>query len=542
MRIKNIKQTYHLNSADIDTCSEDLSQLLETYGLERQNRIRIRFMIEELLLRFRDRFDESTEYQLVVSSRFGSPYVQIDLAEEPYNPLNQVEHELDDWVGSMLNSLGISPQYNYSSGHNILRIALPARKMNPVIRTLIAIAMGVLGGLLLKAILPADTADLLHTTLFEPVYYLWMRILNLLSGPIIFFMVVTTILEMGRLNGKGANSWKLVFRYFLITFLIIALIVGILSILFHLIMGSQTLDRVIISEILDSFFRIVPSEIVLPFMEANTPQLILLGFVLGTVLVILREQTPHLTKLVKEINSVCLLLAEWISWLVPIFIGILLFLEIEGGQIMNLLMIWEPLIFSLLLTVLVLMITFLFTAARKHVAVSVLIQKTVTPFLLTLKTGSLSNAYGQTELFCIRQMGMDKDFTEISLSHGVVLYMPASVLGAVVFTLWASSQYDVHASWLNYLVTIILTIILMEAAPPVPGVSLLVYISVFGILGIPETVLIPAMVFDIIFGIFANAANLTMLQIEMIHQADRYGLLNRTMLKKPYRRRNQQTD
>ena len=39
--------------------------------------------------------------------------------------------------------------------------------------------------------------------------------------------------------------------------------------------------------------------------------------------------------------------------------------------------------------------------------------------------------------------------------------------------------------------------------------------------------LLDAMIFDIVFGLFANAANQTMLQMTMTYQAKRLGLLHR---------------
>ena len=38
------------------------------------------------------------------------------------------------------------------------------------------------------------------------------------------------------------------------------------------------------------------------------------------------------------------------------------------------------------------------------------------------------------------------------------------------------------------------------------------------------------MIFDIIFGIFASAANQSLVQMELILQADKLGLLNRKIL------------
>ena len=55
---------------------------------------------------------------------------------------------------------------------------------------------------------------------------------------------------------------------------------------------------------------------------------------------------------------------------------------------------------------------------------------------------------------------------------------------------------------------------------------------IFAELQIPSTALIDAMIFDILFGIFAAAANQSLLQMELILQADRLGLLDRETLSK----------
>ena len=64
---------------------------------------------------------------------------------------------------------------------------------------------------------------------------------------------------------------------------------------------------------------------------------------------------------------------------------------------------------------------------------------------------------------------------------------------------------------------------------------MLAYIMIFDLLGVPDMVLIDAMIFEVLFGIFASAGNQTMLQMDMIMQSDSIGLLDRDQLKK-YRR------
>ena len=49
-------------------------------------------------------------------------------------------------------------------------------------------------------------------------------------------------------------------------------------------------------------------------------------------------------------------------------------------------------------------------------------------------------------------------------------------------------------------------------------------------LGVPDVVLIDAMIFEVIFGIFASAGNQTMLLMDLILQSDEIGLLDRKLL------------
>ena len=114
--------------------------------------------------------------------------------------------------------------------------------------------------------------------------------------------------------------------------------------------------------------------------------------------------------------------------------------------------------------------------------------------------------------------------------------MPISILGAVVFFASVAAYYQIQVTWVWYGIAAVFTAILMEAAPPVPGVTLLVFIVIFNMLGIPEEALIPAMVFDILFSILSAAGNQMLLQIEMVHQSDRMGLLNRDVLNEPLKK------
>ena len=509
---------------------------MDAYKVEQQNKLRIRLTIEELLLRYRDRLGEGWDFQVILNRRLGNPSLSIEISGTTFNPLASQEDDQDDWNTSILNTLGVRPQFYHYGDRNIIRIGIPRQRMNPILRLVIALAIAIVLAFALRFLVP-NLAGAIPDVTLTPVYELWKRGLNLISGPVIFFMVVTTVLSLRRLSIKGASSKMIVGRYFLISAIITVVAVVVASAFRHMIVSYQgVVNKMTLTEVLSFIFRIVPNDMITPFVEADTPQLIFMALVLGAILNILRNQVPNLIRIVHQIDTVCLLMAEWISALVPIFTCLLVGLEIIEGRLTLFLQLWRPFVISIALTAVVLAFALVRLSLSKHVPIKTLLSKMKRPFFTALRKGSISASYGETEYSCTKQLGIDRDFTEVSLSNGIVLYMPISILGAVVFFACVAAYYQIEVTWVWYGIAAVFTAILMEAAPPVPGVTLLVFIVIFNMLNIPEEALIPAMVFDILFGIISAAGNQMLLQVEMVHQSDRMGLLNREVLNEPLKK------
>ena len=147
------RKTYPLDIFGIDQFIDELEAEMVQLDIERQNRLRIRLSLEESLLRFRDRFGDEEVFEAAIIRNFGHPAIQITLVQDVFNPLSKEESDFNDWSGSVLISAGLSPQFSYSKGVNVLRIILPAKRLNPVLKIAIAIAAGILTGVIIAAIL-----------------------------------------------------------------------------------------------------------------------------------------------------------------------------------------------------------------------------------------------------------------------------------------------------------------------------------------------------------------------------------------------------
>ena len=531
MKINGFELDFKLNNASIDAFSEVLAEKLEELQLERRNILRIRLSLEEALIRMRDRFGEDKEVNATITTRFNRPAILIELEGSPFNPLSKTESEVEAWSSSLLTSVGMNPQYSYNGRSNILRLSLPVKRMNPALKIVISIALGVLLGLAGTTIMsPALREDIIFMFL-APIFNVWLRILNVLSGPVVFFMVITTIVNTSKISQRGASTRTVYTRYFAVNFLCAIFAVLGSGLIYRLQQVQDQMDTAIASSLLDQILKIVPDDIISPFIESNTPQLMLIAAVIGNALIVAGSQVRELTVLISQINLIGMLMAEWISRLVPFFITLLIAFEIWQKTTALLKVVWLIIVVSLILSVLALLVVLLYTGTKEEVSPKLLGKKLWEPFRLTIREGSQDAAYGLTEQTCVQGLGIDREFTAVSMTHGLVLYMPVSVIGILVFTVFAAYQYGMSASTLWYVKAIIIAVLMFEATPPVPGANLLAYTVIFSALGIPEEALIDAMIFDIVFGLFAAAANQMMLQLELVLQADHLGLLDKTLLK-----------
>ena len=531
MRFRSEKAQFDLHPQEIDRLSEWLNARFSAVAVRREDLIRVRFLTEEILLRMQERFGEDASVDVSFEKSFGRPVLHIEIAGEAFNPLNETGNSLGDWNDSLITAVNIDTKYTYSWGKNVLRFVLPRKKMNPVLQIAVAIALGCALGILGVLFMPDQARENVTQTLFSPFYDVWIRILNALSGPVIFFMVITTIINTKKITMQGGTKVYVIGRYFLFSllaagFTVVCAVPFLARGAFAVQSGPDVLKKM-----LDGLLKIFPTNIFEPFIDSNTPQLLLIAFFIGSAMIVLGNHVSRLKTVVQQINMIGLLLAKWISLLVPFFACIFLAFEIWQKRTELILQMWKPMLLSFVVTALVLCFAVLWLAVRVRMSALLVFRKLLDPFLRVLKTGSVDSAFDQTERNCTNALGIDRFFAGISLPQGLVLYMPVSSVGVLAFTLFACVVYGLQPDLGTIIGAVVFSVVLFVATPPVPGANLLAYIVLFSWLGIPETALIDAMIFDIVFGLLATAGNLTLLQIETVLQAKRIGLLDLSRLR-----------
>ena len=527
-------QAFELSAMGIDRMSEFLEAQLTHMRVARRNRLRIRLAMEEAMYRAYEHFGEGVEEkaELSVGTNLAGSFVRIELREAAFNPLGEAGARADEWASSLISSVDLRPQYAYINGVNVLRVSFERIRINPAIGLIAGILVGVGLGVAGDAIMPDDLQAGICNNVIDPIFGLWTRMLNAIAGPVIFFMVMTTMLNTQKVEERGGSKITLVARYFAICFLAGLSAAWLAVPMFQPNFASEFVGLVALSEMLAGAAQVIPAHILEPFSTSNTPQLMLVAFVLGNAIIALGDRAKELATVVRQINMANSLVTSWVSVLVPVITALLLMLEIWNNQVGVLIDLWKPLALSLVMSLLFMAGNLVVVCRRLGVRAKTMIRKIVPPFAVAVRTGSLDASYGEAEYSCTKGLGIEPTFTEVTLPQGLVIYMPVSVIGTLVFTVFDAESFGVHITIWWGILAALLDVLLFVATPPVPGANLLAFITLFQVLGIPDEALFDAMVFDIAFGLFANAANQAVLQLEIALQANRLGLINKEVLRR----------
>ena len=532
----NLREEYTLNGETIDIISEKTETFMESLGNERANILGARLTIEEALLRWYDFFcrnNPDTQVVFSISKVFFRPVISIELKGEYYDPLQDSNDDSGDWVRNVMGNVGLTPHYSYNRGVNTLQLNLARPRINPGMQLLIAIIAGVVFGLLARLALPEETVNDIVMVFLDPVQNLFFKLISAIAGPVIFFTVMAAVCGVGSASMMN-KSGKHMIGMFIVKSVVMTSIFAVIGIwIYGIDVPGSFIPKNQLTGTLDYLFGVlVPGDFITPFINTDSPQLIIMAVVIGNAILVLGDRGNRLAALTNQASSACLLIAEWVSRLIPFFVAILLSFIIINGEIVVFREVWKPLILFHVFTVIYFAINLKVVQSRFNISFKELWTKMKPSFMIALKTASVDASFGESRLCLERRLGVDKKLVDYGLPLGTVIYMPASTVSLLVYTLYAAQCFSVEVTAVWLIGAIAMVVALQAASPPVSGVDTLAYAAIFAKLGIPSAALIMAIVCDIIFLFLASAVNQAMLQMELLSEARRLNLLNKKLFDK----------
>jgi len=575
MRHKIKETEYLLDRAGVDAVSEQIGEWLKKTGYQKENILRLRLTMEELLLRVCEHFEEKMTGTLVMTKRFGTPVLRFRYRGEAYDPYAAVKepetasgsssertknlelqsvqsensgspseksknpgHEkeplptdTDEYVRQMLSRMGLSPEWGYRAGVNEITLRGPRQTLRSEFWLIGAAVLAIIIGLMPVRI-PETVSTGILEYLLKPVSGAFLHAVNAFVGIMIFLSVVSGICSIGSVADFSKMGRHVILRLIGNSFL--SCLFGIFALLplFHFGNTATGGGESQIGEIVDLIFSIIPSDPVSPFMNGNILQIIFLAVMLGIALLILGDNVITLKKIIEQANAAFTQILSSICRLLPLYIFTSLIVLFRENGAAVLARLWKPVVIAIGINALLMMIKLIYTSIKLRVSAGLLLKKVLPTVVVGLLTASSSAAFGKMSDLNEKELGIAPELNRFALPFANIL--TGGVAGAglvlIIYYLSEGSGIAVSPGWL-------LTLWLMcslfgMTMPPVAGGMLICVGMVLTQLNMPKDNLAVAGILGILTDFFMTASKISSTHMELLLDADHFKMLNRQMLEK----------
>ena len=493
-------------------------------GKRLDNTVSFRLALEEILLRFRDRFGTQTPCRVKGIKSPGGIRFEISAQGAPCNPLDIPQD--DSLPYELLSNLNVKPRYVYQEKNSrnlvIYTVALRPRKNAMLLRLAVGLALGILT-YLLSRVLPESVSEGYLVPLISGLFDKLSSIFSALATPLIFCAVVSGIGGLGDVTAIGKLGGSLL-RRMLLTYLIAAVAMvgfglpfGLVSV--HAASGGAN----VFSDVLKLVLDIIPGNLVEPFRADNDLQVIVIAIFLGIVMLILGARVQRIRELLEEGGALVNRMMMAVCSLLPLFVYLGIANILLSGRLSQIASVVKILVITLCGAAVTIGITIVRALVVTKQPFSKLFSAQLPSLIINLTTSSQVSALPESMKCCKEKWGINEKMVDFGLPFGIVVYMPngAIMLGATVWVLSVIANGPVDVTTLVKLALV--AVIVAIAAPPIPGSAFAVLPILFSACGTDLSMMPLAVIVGSTVGYLLPAMNGYCLQLELLMTAVKTG-------------------
>ena len=491
-------QTYMITAPEYGKVVDWLEEILPGMKVTHREILVAELLLEENFYRLAEASGDASSFsaRLDVRKRFGDVDLRLSAHGEPFNPLEELNEATEDTAE--LYSLAILKahrdkiSHSWKKGENVISMRIHRSDSKTAVHTLIALVLGVVMGVVMKAGLDAETIRWLGDNLFLPVETIFMNALLMVAAPLIFFSVTAGITGMsdtadiGRMGGKllMISLAKLAIMLGLAVFLGIRM--GAMPELLAMQAGDASSGGATVS-VRDVIMSIVPKNIIAPFEGNNLLQVLFLALFFGMLLAKAAERAAWVRDFVSFCNRFFTDAMGTILPLMPVVVAVSMAKLMMNTELTVLLLYGRIIGGAFVELLLVLTVCAVFVTVVGRLSPAPFLRKFLTFSILPFSLRSSNGCLPDTLNFCSKKLGMEKKVAMFSVPVGIQFNMMGSgsyvVMLAILLRLTVGLPVDAE-----FLFSFFFAVLLLAFTfPSVPGATILVMASVFGMAGVPAS-------------------------------------------------------
>ena len=474
------------------------------------------------------RTGEESMLNVHARARFGTITIELSAPGEEYalahnmNSAALLEEDisstdtLDTIRNILLRSLTDGLKYRHKNDVNYIRMTVVRSRHAFLYQTLGAMLAAIAVGALLSLMAPGAFNSVLDANILSPVKTMYMNALKMVVAPVVFFSIISCIVQFSDLSALGRIGIKIFAMYILTT--VIAVAVGF-GAFFLLEPGNAALTEGVMADatsitsqnmdvsIKDTIVDIVPSNFVAPFVNSNMMQLIFLAILFGIATGLIGKYSTMLTEFFQALNDLFLKVATIIIKVMPIavFCSIAsMMLSMGISSILSVLGMFGTFLFGLACMILVYCLLMLVFARLNPIP---FLKKYSTVMLQVFSTGSSNASIPLNMDACENKLGISEKVFSLSIPLGATLNMDGTCIYLAVFSLALAKAYGITVTGGMLLSMMSSIIVLSMGAPGIPNSGLICLSVLLAQMNVPVEAIGLIMGIDSFAGMFRTMNN-----------------------------------
>ena len=481
-----------------------LEKTLTQYGLKRKEVVRNMLAAEEVMTVLLAHGEQMQDMHLSVRRVFEDISVEIAVKGKEFSFAESLSFGADldtEDLGpeaeqtirnAILKSVVEDLKYRHRGGLNSVRITVQRSKRAMLYKTLGAMVLAIVIGILLRLLVPETFCGVLNDNILVPVKTMFMNALKMIVTPVVFFSIVSCIGQFTNLSEMGKIGGKVVGLYLCTTVIATAVGVG----MFYLFRPGSPAATAIAAgaegytaqaleiSLKDMIVGIVPSNIVKPFLEADMLQLIFLAVLCGIAVGMIGKYSKMLSDLFTACNELFLKITVLLVQFMPLaaFCSILsMMLQTGAESLLSILSIFGVLFLSLMVMMAVYCLMMVVFSRINPIPFC----RRYAPTMVQVFSMASSNAALPLNIDACKKLGVSPKVYSLSLPLGATINMDGTCIYLSIVALALARVYGVQVPPASLLSVVLSIIVLSVGAPGVPGSGLICLSVLLTQLGVP---------------------------------------------------------
>ena len=524
----NHRITVDANAEGVAQVEQFVRDRLTEYGVKGKELNRAVLAAEEAAGSLAAHAEEGADLSVRFRSFLGHVTVELTSKGDRYSvsesmgPKDLLSEDLDDSAqemlrGLLLKSIAEDLRYRHSFGKNVICVTVLRSKRAFLYQTLGAMGLAIVVGLILSALGFQQFNSMANTYVLLPVKTMYMNALKMVVAPVVFFSIVSCIVQFSDISELGRMGSRVISLYLLTTVIATAVGIGV----FYLLKPGSPLPSETAMEaaksitsqtmnvsIKDLIVNFIPSDFLQPFVSSDTLQLIFLAVICGIAAGQIGRFSDKVKELFEAFNDLFLKITSIIVRFMPaaVFCSVCSMILNTGFKtILSVLAMFGT--FVLGLAVMMLVYSLILAVVGKISPLPFL--KSYPQSMVQVFSMASSSASIPINMEACDKMGIAKKLYSLSIPLGATVNMDGTCVYLAVFSLALAKTYGVAITGASMIALIFTIIVLSIGAPGVAGSGLICLSVLLAQIGIPTEAVGLIMGIDALVGMFRCMSNCT---------------------------------